>query len=127
MTEINERVTVDFDSESYYLDGEYWESWDNYGEEMADKINELFNELQEEKENITLLAQHNYDESKRIINRYVDKIKELERKNKELKKEDELFFGKVFDILLKYQDLFNREMADEVLEELGIELTRWFE
>ena len=27
----------------------------------------------------------------------------------------------------KYQDLFNREMADEVLDVLGIELTRWFE
>ena len=50
MTETNERVTVDFDSQSYYLDGEYWESWDNYGEEMADKINELLNELYEEKE-----------------------------------------------------------------------------
>ena len=48
MTETNERVTVDFDSQSYYLDGEYWESWDNYGEEMADKINELLNEFHEE-------------------------------------------------------------------------------
>jgi len=48
MTEINERVTVDFDSQSYYLDGKYWESWDNYGEEMADKINELLDEVQEE-------------------------------------------------------------------------------
>lgn len=36
-----ERVTVDFDSESYYLDGKYWESWDDYGEEMADAINKL--------------------------------------------------------------------------------------
>ena len=52
MTEINERVTVDFDSESYYLDGEYWESWDNYGEEMADKINELLNEVAEENKGI---------------------------------------------------------------------------
>ena len=52
---------------------------------------------------------------------------ELEKENKELKEHEELFFKKVFDILLKYQDLFNREMADEVLEELGIELTRWFE
>lgn len=50
----------------------------------------------------------------------------LKEENEQLKKEDELFFGKVFDILLKYQDLFNREMADEVLDELGIELTRWF-
>lgn len=57
----------------------------------------------------------------------IDKLNELSNQNKELKKEDELFFGQVFDILLKYQDLFNREMADEVLEELGIELTRWFE
>lgn len=38
-----ERVTVDFDTESYYLDGEYWESWDNYGEEMADAINKELN------------------------------------------------------------------------------------
>ena len=52
MTETNERVTVDFDSQSYYLDGEYWESWDNYGEEMADKINELLNELHEENEQL---------------------------------------------------------------------------
>ena len=36
-----ERVTVDFDSESYYLDGKYWESLDDYGEEMADAINKL--------------------------------------------------------------------------------------
>lgn len=61
------------------------------------------------------------------IGEVLDKLNELNDENKELKKEDELFFGKVFDILLKYQDLFNREMADEVLEELGIELTKWFE
>ena len=54
-------------------------------------------------------------------------LNELINKNEQLKSENNLFFGKVFDILLKYQDLFNREMADEVLEELGIELTRWFE
>lgn len=56
----NERVTVDFDEESYYLDGEYWESWDSYGEEMADKINKLLNEQEE-------------------------RIKELEKENKRLK------------------------------------------
>ena len=84
MIETNERVTVDFDSQSYYFDGEYWESWDNYGEEMAGKINELLNELQEENENITLLAQHNYEENKRIINRYVDKIKELKNDEEQL-------------------------------------------
>ena len=43
---MTERVTVDFDEESYYLDGKYWESWDNYGEEMADAINELLDKEQ---------------------------------------------------------------------------------
>ena len=46
MTE-KERVTVDFDSECYYLDGEFWTSWDNYGEEMADSINNLLNKQDE--------------------------------------------------------------------------------
>ena len=46
---IEKRVTVDFDSESYYLDGKYWESWDDYGEEMADAINNL---LDNEKEKV---------------------------------------------------------------------------
>ena len=38
-----ERVTVDLDEESYYLDGEFWVSWDKYGEHMADEINKLLN------------------------------------------------------------------------------------
>ena len=39
-----ERVTVDFDEESYYLDDEFWISWDKFGEDMADTINDLLNE-----------------------------------------------------------------------------------
>lgn len=58
-----ERVTVDFDEQSYYLDGEYWESWDNYGEEMADAINKLLNELVEENEQ---LKKENYELHKRL-------------------------------------------------------------
>ena len=65
MTEINERVTVEFDEQSYYLDGEYWESWDNYGEEMADAINKLLNDLAEEKQQLIndcgILVQSNQD------------------------------------------------------------------
>ena len=67
------------------------------------------------------------EKANEIINDQRKMLKQESREKKQLKKEDELFFGKVFDILLKYQNLFNREMADEVLEELGIELTRWFE
>ena len=50
---IEKRVTVDFDSESYYLDGEYWESWDNYGEEMVDAINKLLEELYDENKKLS--------------------------------------------------------------------------
>ena len=70
------------------------------------------------------------DELVRILNTNEGAFLEnfnLKKENKELKEHEELFFKQVFDILLKYQDLFNREMADEVLEELGIELDRWFE
>lgn len=56
--------------------------------------------------------------------RLFDKLKE---ENEQLKNDDLLFFQQVFNILMKYQHLFNREMADEVLEDLGIELTEWFE
>lgn len=49
-----ERVTVDFDSESYYLDGEFWTSWENYGEEMADKINDVLNKQEEEIKSLKL-------------------------------------------------------------------------
>ena len=43
-----ERVTVDLDAECYYLDGEFWTSWDHYGEEMADEINKLLDEQEKE-------------------------------------------------------------------------------
>lgn len=42
-----ERVTVDLDEECYYLDGEFWTSWDHYGEQMAYEINKLLNEQDE--------------------------------------------------------------------------------
>lgn len=82
------------------------------GEEVTDRLNKYDKEYRGCHNDVLRLEKEN---------------EQLKEENKELKKEDELFFGQVFDILLKYQDLFNREMADEVLEELGIELTRWFE
>ena len=39
---------MNFDEESYYLDGEYWESWDSYGEEMAEEINKLLDKQDKE-------------------------------------------------------------------------------
>lgn len=57
----------------------------------------------------------------------IDCMNKLYEENQLLKQDNLMFFQSVFNILLKYQDLFNQEMADEVLEELGIELTKWFE
>jgi len=73
--------------------------------------------------------------SKKEVHKQFDKYvriscdgkKKLQDENEQLKKDDLLFFQQVFGILMKYQHLFNREMADEILEELGIELTEWFE
>lgn len=78
------------------------------------------------------------DENGRMLNKEAVKVKiaidemitdykNLEKENEQLKNDDLLFFQQVFNILMKYQHLFNREMADEVLEDLGIELTEWFE
>ena len=77
MTE-NKRFVID--DNGYLIDGDTHKLIE-YDEECCN----LLNELVEENESITLLAQHIYEERKRIINRYVDKIKELERENKELK------------------------------------------
>lgn len=66
--EIEQRVTVDFDSESYYLDGEYWTSWSHYGEEMADAINILLNEQEAEIKKLKEMVQELYElDSKRSL------------------------------------------------------------
>ena len=57
----------------------------------------------------------------------VELMNKMDKEIEQLKQDDLIFFQQVFHILLKYQHLFNREMADEVLDEFGIELTDWFE
>ena len=67
---MNERVTVDFDEESYYLDGEYWESWDNYGEEMAEEINKLLDKqdkIIKDKESLIKAKNEQLDDVKQIL------------------------------------------------------------
>ncbi len=87
---------------------EYNEKHFAYYNGEQNKIANKLNELAEENDNITLLAQHNYEESKRIINRYVDKIKELKKKNKELKAENE----QLKQLLLQFytEDEINAEL-----------------
>lgn len=65
-----ERVTVDFDSESYYLDGEYWASWDHYGEDMADEINKLLNKQEERIREL----EKDVDYWKQIANQYSNEL-----------------------------------------------------
>ena len=79
---MNERVTVDFDSESYYLDGEYWESWDNYGEEMADAINEVLekqDKIIKGKESLIKAKNEQLDDVKQILQKHnqTEILKEL--------------------------------------------------
>ncbi|MBQ2832385.1 hypothetical protein [Methanobrevibacter sp.] len=67
------------------------------------------------------------DITKKQIENIVNLLNNQQDEIKELKESDLIFFQAVWDILMKYQHLFNREMADEVLDVLGIELPRWFE
>ena len=95
-----------------------------------ERLEELLNNLNNENEQLKKDRRHFERKKTEYMNEWNQcKIENstLKKETEELKKESNMFFGKVFDILLKYQELFNREMADEVLEELGIELTRWFE
>ena len=80
MTE--KRVTVDFDSESYYLDGEYWESWDNFGEEMADAINKLLEELNDEND-----VHKQQLKTKYIVNKQYEELQKVKEENEQLKQE----------------------------------------
>lgn len=79
---MNKRVTVDFDSESYYLDGEYWTSWDHYGEEMADKINEVLDKqdkIIKDKESLIKAKNEQLDDVKQILQKHnqTEILKEL--------------------------------------------------
>lgn len=99
---------------------------DKQVEKVVDKLNELSEEKEYfERKKEYFLSKWSIVNSKNIQLR--QEIKELKEENEQLKNDDLLFFQQVFNILMNYQHLFNREMADEVLEDLGIELTEWFE
>ena len=75
-----------------------------------------------------LLSVWDTEKNRRLeIEDIVELLNQNEKIILELKQGDLIFFQQVWAILMKYQYLFNRKMADEILEELGIELTEWFE
>ena len=53
----------------------------DYGDECC----KLLNELSDENEQLKRSVQYWYDEHKRIVNNYIDKIKEVEEGNEQLK------------------------------------------
>lgn len=74
------RVTVDFDEESYYLDGEYWESWDSYGEEMADEINKLLDKQDKEIKRLKCINKQLEERLDKSIALDMSKCGEIEQK-----------------------------------------------
>ena len=47
------------------------------------------NELSDENEQLKNMIRHDYEERKKVINNYCDKIKKIEKENEELKKENQ--------------------------------------
>ena len=74
------RVTVDFDEESYYLDGEYWESWDSYGEEMAEEINKLLDKQDKEIKRLKCINKQLEERLDKSIALDMSKCGEIEQK-----------------------------------------------
>ena len=114
MTE-KERVTVDLDEESYYLDGEFWTSWDHYGEQMAYEINKLLNEQEE-----TIQTQKDY-----IIRMghgtIIEEMKRLKERNQRqyerLKELTDLMFKRDWKTLELMVDEWEKE--EEQLQKYG--------
>ena len=63
----------------------------DYGDECC----KLLNELSDENEQLKRSVQYWYDEHKRIVNNYIDKIKEVEEGNKQLKQRNTELINKI--------------------------------
>lgn len=83
---LGNRITVDFDSESYYYGDQYFEGWDNFGEEMADAINNLLDQI-ENKDPETIEDYFNkWDNLITWIDKSSRRITEIDEQYKELSK-----------------------------------------
>lgn len=104
---MKERVTIDFDEKSYYLDGEYWESWDNYGEEMAEAINKELNILAEKNKEL-MTFKH------KTLLLIKEKIKKHERTLKDMQYEEFCPDRYIYEI--KSQILILKELKEELFK-----------
>ena len=75
----------------------------------------LLNELHDENEQLKRSVQYWYDEHKRIVNNYVDKIKEVEKENEQLKQQNKGIQDKVWkllELLEKEKGIDKRKIID---------------
>ena len=75
----------------------------------------LLNELHDENEQLKRSVQYWYAEHKRIVNNYVDKIKEVEKENEQLKQQNKGIQDKVWkllELLEKEKGIDKRKIID---------------
>ena len=87
MTE-NKRFLIDDAGELIDLENH---KFIDYGDECC----KLLNELSDENEQLKRSVQYWYDEHKRIVNNYIDKIKEVEEGNEQLKQYNTELINKI--------------------------------
>lgn len=104
---MNERVTVDFDEEAYYLDGEFWESWDNYGEQMAETINKELNILAEKNKELMTFKHKTLLLIKEKIKKYEKHLKDIQ---------DEEFCPDRYIYEIKSKIIILKELKEELFK-----------
>ena len=93
--------------------GEWWCSAG--GEHCADVIATALNMITDENEGLKNMVGYSYEEHKRCVDNYVDKIKEVEKENDELKQEIKQLQFRIIDMLdfIKENDGVTRQEMKE--------------
>ena len=93
--------------------GEWWCSAG--GEHCADVIATALNMITDENEGLKNMVGYSYEEHKRCVDNYVDKIKEVEKENDELKQENKQLQFRIIDMLdfIKENDGVTRQEMKE--------------
>ena len=93
--------------------GEWWCSAG--GEHCADVIATALNMITDENEGLKNMVGYSYEEHKRCVDNYVDKSKEVEKENDELKQENKQLQFRIIDMLdfIKENDGVTRQEMKE--------------
>ena len=74
----------------------------------VEQLVDLLNQLNDDNERLKNMVRHNYVEHKRCVNNYVDKIKEVEKENEQLK----LVVKEVIELLSEEVDVFSDKATE---------------